>query len=63
MIRLVDIERRARSLGIKNTWKLSKKDLIRTIQKAEGNFDCFGTAVSGYCDQLACCWRIECLRK
>jgi len=60
-MRLMEIERKARTLGIKDTWKCSKKDLIKAIQRKEGNFDCFGTAVS-YCDQLACCWRGECLR-
>jgi hypothetical protein len=34
--------------------------LIREIQKAEGNFDCFKTA-SDYCDQWACCFRTDCL--
>lgn len=60
-MRLIQIEKKARSLGVKDTWKYSKKDLIRTIQCKEGNFDCFGTA-SDYCDQLTCCWREDCLR-
>ena len=60
-MRLIQIEQKARSLGAKDTWKYSKKDLIRTIQRKEGNFDCFGTA-SDYCDQLVCCWREDCLR-
>ena len=60
-MRLIEIERKARTLGIKDTWKFSKKDLVRTIQRNEGNFDCFGST-SGYCDQSACCWREECLR-
>ena len=29
-----------------------KPELIRAIQKAEGTFDCFGSAASGYCDQF-----------
>jgi hypothetical protein len=32
---------------------------IRFVQRAEGNFDCFGTA-DGYCDQWECTWRSEC---
>lgn len=60
-MRLSEIEKKARSLGIKDTWKYSKKDLIKTIQGSEGNFDCFATA-RGYCDQLACCWRDDCLK-
>ncbi len=60
-MRLSEIEKKARTLGVKDTWQLSKKDLIKTIQRKEGNFDCFGTA-SNYCDQMACSWRDDCLR-
>jgi hypothetical protein len=34
--------------------------LIRSIQRVEGNFDCFRKA-TGYCDQSDCCWRSYCL--
>jgi len=34
--------------------------LIRSIQRDEGNFDCFRKA-RGYCDQLDCAWRSYCL--
>ncbi len=60
-MRLIEIEKKARNLGIKDTWKFSKKDLVKTIQRKEGNFDCFGTAINN-CDQMACCWRNDCLR-
>jgi hypothetical protein len=60
-MRLSEIEKKARSLDIKDTWKYSKKDLVKKIQKAEGNFDCFATATS-YCDQLVCLWRMDCLK-
>ena len=50
----------AKARGIK--WaKLSKADLIRTIQREEGNFPCFGTCVDGSCDQVLCAWREDCL--
>ena len=61
MIRLSDIEKKARSLGITDTWKHAKKDLIKSIQRKEGNFDCFGTA-RGSCDQSACYWKSDCLK-
>jgi len=61
-MRLTDIEKKAKGLGIKDTWKLSKKDLVKTIQRKEGNFDCFGTAATNNCNQVACCWRTDCLR-
>lgn len=60
-MRLSEIEKKAKSLGIKDTWKHSKRSLIKLIQRKEGNFDCFGTA-QGYCNQLICCWRSDCLR-
>lgn len=41
--------------------KLSKSELIKTIQRKEGNFDCFATAVGGECDQSNCLWRADCV--
>ena len=40
---------------------LSKTELIKQIQLAEGNFDCYGSAEDGACDQLDCTWRNDCL--
>ncbi|RKY31584.1 MAG: SAP domain-containing protein [Candidatus Omnitrophota bacterium] len=59
---LAEIKKRARRLGIKVGKNATKKDLIRSIQRIEGNFECFGTA-TGYCDQFSCCWRKLCLKK
>ena len=52
----------ARKRGIR-TARMAKADLIRTIQRAEGNFDCFGSPWDGYCDQGNCLWREDCLGK
>lgn len=41
--------------------KPDKIELIRGIQRGEGNFDCFAKAHDGYCDQAACRWRADCL--
>jgi hypothetical protein len=60
-MRLTEIEKKAKELGIKDTWKFSKKELIKTIQRKEGNFDCFGKARGG-CAQLVCCWRPDCVK-
>ncbi len=49
----------AKELGIKSS-NLRKSELIESIQRAEGNFDCFGTA-DDYCDQLNCLFRMDCL--
>lgn len=49
-----------RRLGIRSA-RMRKAELIRAIQRAEGNFDCFGRAAGEECDQLECFWREECL--
>jgi hypothetical protein len=53
------IKEKAKALGLDST-HLNKKELIHSIQIAEGNFPCFLTARS-FCDQINCCWRDECL--
>lgn len=60
-MRLIEIERKARAIGLNDTWKYSKKGLIKEIQRKEGNSDCFDST-KGNCDQLACCWREDCLK-
>lgn len=55
-----EIKMKAKALGIKVMATAKKSDLIRQIQKAEGNFDCFGKA-EGYCDQWSCSFREDCL--
>lgn len=40
--------------------KLSKTELIKTIQSEEGNFSCYGSALNGECDQANCLWREDC---
>lgn len=57
---LTQVKDIAKSKGI-NIGKMKKAEIIKTIQKAEGNFDCFGTATNGYCDQYRCLWRADCL--
>lgn len=39
---------------------MSKVDIVHTIQREEGNFDCFATAYDGVCDQGNCMWREDC---
>jgi len=60
-MKLSEIQKKARKLGIKDAWRNSKKDLIKSIQRQEGNFDCFGTATV-YCDQSSCLWRRDCIK-
>lgn len=60
-MRLSEIEKKARTKGVRDTWKFSKKELIKEIQRKEGNFDCFGTAKNN-CTQYVCCWREDCVK-
>jgi hypothetical protein len=59
-MKLEDVRAIARSHSIKPD-HLSKTELIKTIQTEEGNFDCFGSAYNGECDQENCLWRKDCL--
>jgi hypothetical protein len=50
----------AKSKGVESG-KMKKAEIIKAIQRTEGNFDCFGSASeSGYCDQQSCIWRKDC---
>jgi hypothetical protein len=40
--------------------KLKKADLVRAIQKAEWNDQCFETGKSASCGQSGCSWREIC---
>lgn len=61
-MRLLAIEKLAKDKGILNTWKFTKTELIRAIQKTEGYTDCFASANRKNCPEINCCWRGDCLR-
>ncbi len=54
------IKKMAKSLGLKISPEIKKAEVIKAIQRKEGNFDCFGT-VTNYCDQGKCLFREDCL--
>ncbi len=60
MMKMSEITARAKALNIKKSFGMKRDDLIRSIQRAEGNFDCFGSATD-YCDQWGCAFRPLCL--
>ena len=62
MLNMNEIRERARQLGVRST-RMRKAELIRAIQQAEGNFDCYGTATEEECDQEECIWREDCFRE
>jgi len=54
-----EIRQIAAQIGVK-PGKMDKTRLVKTIQRQEGNFDCFATADNGQCDQTDCLWRKDC---
>ena len=58
---LKQVKEIAKEKGVK-VGNMKKENIIRAIQRTEGNFDCFGTATAGVCDQLNCLWRNDCLK-
>lgn len=58
-MQMQEIRNMAKSMGLK-TSRLSKVNLVREIQIAEGNFECFATAQDGNCDRTDCVWRDDC---
>ena len=58
-MQMQEIRTIAKNYGIK-TSRANKVELVRSIQVAEGNFNCFATAENGICDQFACIWRNDC---
>jgi hypothetical protein len=60
-MRLNDIREIAKKKGV--AWnKLEKIELIRMIQKTEGNTDCYETISVRECNQLKCLWRTDCVK-
>jgi hypothetical protein len=50
----------ARRRGLSRPGRVTKLQLIRNIQNAEGNFPCFATALQAQCDQSGCLWQPDC---
>ena len=61
MPNMKEIREMALQLGVRST-RMRKAELVRAIQRAEGNFDCYGTATGEECDQEECLWREGCFR-
>ena len=55
-----EARKKAKVIVVKQAKGMEKTDMILAIQKAEGNFSCFGTA-KNYCDQRNCAWGKDCL--
>lgn len=51
---------RKRKVGVEKGMR--KADIIRAIQRREGNADCYATGRANECGQMSCLWRRDCLR-
>jgi hypothetical protein len=59
-MKIQEIQKIAKNMGI-NTFRMKKADIVRAIQRAENNMDCFYTYRVEYCGELLCLWREDCL--
>jgi len=60
-MKMKEIRQLAREMNIKIPFAVTKIEAVRTIQKSEGNFDCFARAGNGFCDQEGCIFLDDCL--
>ncbi len=60
-MKMQDIRNIAKKRGLKFSSRINKTELIRSIQRAEGNADCFGTENVKICGQINCLWRKDCI--
>ena len=60
-MKIHDIREIAKQNGV-NVGRLNKIELIRAIQRAEGNNDCFATPYVRECNQMNCLWRKDCMK-
>lgn len=51
----------AKRKGI-NLYSMKKDDLIRLVQKTEGNSPCFKGDFAQSCGQTDCCWFADCTK-
>jgi hypothetical protein len=58
-MQMSDVKKIAMQHGIK-VGKMKKDDIVRAIQKAEGNEACFATGKAAICGQGGCLWRGDC---
>jgi hypothetical protein len=58
---LQEIRAVAESRGMK-VGKSKKDELIRAIQRNEGNTECFGSKHAMNCGQNNCLWRDDCVK-
>lgn len=58
-MKLDEVKQIAKERGLQSR-NMKKADLIRAIQRDEGNADCYNTNSVESCGQLSCLWRDDC---
>ena len=58
-MKITEIKEIARQFNLK-PGKATKSALVRSIQEAEGNQQCFASNSSEECGQDSCAWREDC---
>ena len=53
------VKRKAKEMQV-NSYRMKKKDLIRAIQRAESNIDCYATPRVEVCSEDSCLWSNDC---
>lgn len=60
-MKIAEVRAMAGKIGV-DTGKMKKPDIIRAIQKKEGNMPCFGTGIID-CAEINCLWRKDCVNE
>ncbi len=60
-MKMQEIKSMAMSMGIMPMKGMDKTEMIRAIQRAEGNPECFATMDPAMCSQMNCLWRKDCI--
>lgn len=58
-MKIQEIKEIAKERGVK-VGTMKKADLVKAIQRAEGNEDCFAAGKAATCGQDQCLWREDC---
>ena len=58
-MKISDVKAKAKAVGV-DPGKMKKADLIRAIQRAEGNNACYGSEEAQNCPHVICCFMVDC---
>jgi len=58
-MKLDDVKKIAKDRGVQSK-NMKKVEIIRAIQRDEGNCDCYNTGTADTCGQFSCTWRDDC---